>query len=133
MDPFSVFLLILVSILWGFTNPLMKKGSEGIEKCTDSSSWVKSFLNELSFLLVNWKYLSAFLLNQLGSMLYYYSLGQSALSIAGPLTNTLTFVFTYISGTVFFGEKDETENPRMKKCGLILICSGVFLCLLDKL
>ena len=56
MDLFAVFLLFAVALIWGLTNPLMKKGSVGIEKCASSeSSWVQNFLLEIKFLLMNWK------------------------------------------------------------------------------
>lgn len=53
------------------------------------------------------------------------------LSIASPLTNTLTFIFTYISGILFFGEK--AEDSLEKKIGLSLVCFGVVLIMVDKL
>ncbi|CAG7838504.1 unnamed protein product [Allacma fusca] len=126
----AVLLLVVVAIIWGITNPMMKKGSEGIENCTSSSAF-RSFLMELKFLFLNWKYLMAYGLNQCGSLLYYYALGSCELMIAGPLTNTLTFVVTYLSGKLIFGEKDESSFT--KKLGLACICGGVTICLYDKL
>lgn len=46
--------LVLVGILWGATNPLMKVGAEGIEKVR-GSSYLQQFFNEISFLVTNAK------------------------------------------------------------------------------
>lgn len=122
-------LLPLVAILWGVTNALMKKCSEGIEKCeSESHSWIRNFWEEIKFLIQNWKYLSTYGLNQCGSLLYYYALGFCDLSIAGPLTNTMTFVVTYFADGYFF-ERQSEESNKYHKVGLVLICTGILLCL----
>jgi len=136
MDPWALLYIITVALIWGLTNPLMKKCSKGIETCasegTSSSSWISSLFLELKFLFTNWQYCLAYLLNQCGSLLYYYTLGQVDLSIASPLTNTLTFIVTYLAGILLFGEKDEESNIE-KKIGLTFVCSGVLLIMIDKL
>lgn len=46
--------LLLVSVLWGFTNPLLKRGTQGIEKVTKTNK-VSQLLSELKFLFLNFK------------------------------------------------------------------------------
>lgn len=46
--------LLLVSVLWGCTNPLLKRGTEGIEHVTETSR-VSQILAELKFLFLNLK------------------------------------------------------------------------------
>lgn len=99
--------LLLVSVLWGCTNPLLKRGAEGIENVTKTNR-VSQLLAEVKFLFLNLKvnlkikfasvyfvqtftfhdkwfwlhllpyvaaqYLVPFLLNQSGSLVYYYTL-----------------------------------------------------------
>ncbi|MEQ2269959.1 hypothetical protein XENORESO_012878 [Xenotaenia resolanae] len=69
----EVLSLVLVSLLWGCTNPFLKKGSEGIENVTESNRVSQLFV-EIKFLLLNMKYLVPFLLNQSGSLVYFYTL-----------------------------------------------------------
>jgi len=127
-DIISVVLLSLVAIIWGITNALMKQGAEGIERCSSSSkSWARNLLEEIKFLLKNWKYLLFYGINQLGSLLYYYSLGYCDLAVAGPLTNTMTFIVTYVADNFMFGHKN--SNNTYEKVGLCCICLGILLCM----
>lgn len=126
---FAVFLLFVVALLWGTTNALMKKGAEGIERCsTPSTSWIRNLWEEIKFLVKNWKYLLSYGVNQLGSLIYYYALGYCDLSIAGPLTNTMTFVVTYFADGYLFGRAD-SERSIHQRIGLGFVCAGVLVCL----
>ena len=46
--------LIVVALLWGSTNPLMRKGGKGIEDVKRKSK-LAQFFAEVKFLLLNWK------------------------------------------------------------------------------
>ena len=50
----DAFWLCFVSLLWGATNPLIRKGSQGIEEINRSSR-IKQFCAEVIFLASNWK------------------------------------------------------------------------------
>lgn len=50
----SVLSLITVAILWGATNPFIRKGSVGIEKIKCDSK-VQQTLKEFIFLLTRWQ------------------------------------------------------------------------------
>ncbi|KPP57823.1 hypothetical protein Z043_124413, partial [Scleropages formosus] len=55
-------------------------------------------------------YLVPFLLNQSGSLIYYLTLASADLSLAVPLTNSLTFLFTLLGGALL-GEDPERRSP----------------------
>uniref|UniRef100_T1JIB5 Transmembrane protein 234 n=1 Tax=Strigamia maritima TaxID=126957 RepID=T1JIB5_STRMM len=72
----TIFNLILVGCIWGVTNPLMKRGSIGIENIHQSNTCLQ-FLAEVKFLLFSWKYMLPFLINLSGSVVYLISLGHT--------------------------------------------------------
>uniref|UniRef100_A0A3B4A7X0 Uncharacterized protein n=1 Tax=Periophthalmus magnuspinnatus TaxID=409849 RepID=A0A3B4A7X0_9GOBI len=114
--------LVLVSMLWGCTNPLLKRGSRGIETVAQPNR-VAQVLAELKFLLLNLSYIVPFLLNQSGSLVYYYTLSTTELSLAVPVTNSLTFLCTLITGKLL-GE----EFGGKAVAGMFLTMAGITLC-----
>ncbi|XP_071964361.1 transmembrane protein 234-like isoform X2 [Antedon mediterranea] len=124
---YEIIWLTFVAVLWGGTNPFIKKGGAGIEKISERTA-VRQFLAELKFLFLNWKYLVPFLLNQSGSILYYLTLATMDLSIAVPITNSLTFIFTLISGKLL----GENVGGKETYIGMLLVLSGVALCMSDR-
>ncbi|XP_051174493.1 transmembrane protein 234 homolog [Leptopilina boulardi] len=124
----SILLLVLVAIFWGATNPFMKKGAVGIEKIK-ASSRLKQLIQETLFLFTNFKYLTPFVINQIGSVFYYFTLQRTDLSLAIPVSNSLTFLITAITGK-FLGEGQIHRNTYI---GMLLILSGTTLCCFDKI
>ncbi|XP_072389055.1 transmembrane protein 234 homolog [Diabrotica undecimpunctata] len=119
--------LITTGLLWGATNPIIKKKSRGITKVTADSK-ILQFLLEIKFLATNLEYLFPMLLNQLGSVIFYITLNISDLTLAVPVANSLTFVFTAISGWIVEG-----EIPKKGTClGAILVIIGTALCCIEK-
>ncbi|XP_031847405.1 transmembrane protein 234 homolog [Nomia melanderi] len=123
----SIAYLFLVALLWGATNPYIKKGAEGLENVKASSKF-KQFFKELAFLLTNLKYIIPFVINQIGSVLYFLLLGGTDLSLAVPVTNSLTFVVTAITGWML-GEEKIHKNTYI---GMTLVLVGTILCCCDK-
>jgi drug/metabolite transporter (DMT)-like permease len=120
--------LIAVGILWGATNPFIKKGSAGVENVKAPRSSLQ-LLCEVKYLACRWQYLLPFFLNQCGSVLYYITLGTSDLTLAVPVANSLTFVATALCGWAV-GE----EVPNRRTCfGILLVLCGIALCCLDKM
>ena len=119
--------LAVVAALWGGTNPLIKKAGKGIDKIHRQTA-ISQFLAELHFLMFNWRYMAAFLLNQSGSVLFYVSLASADLSLAVPLANSLTFVFTTVS-SLALGERIRKETW----VGALFVAAGVALCVCSKL
>jgi len=123
------FWLLAVGILWGCTNPLMKKGSKGITELKPKSNAILNFLAEFYFLFSRWQYLLPFFLNLSGSVLFYYSLSKSDISLVAPITNSLTFLFTTLMSRLL-GEQQITPTAFV---GILFILSGVFVCVSSKL
>ncbi|XP_059510401.1 transmembrane protein 234 [Stegostoma tigrinum] len=115
--------LLLVALLWGGTNPFLKKGTEGIEKVKSRNVVIQLFV-EMKFLFLNYKYLVPFLLNQSGSVIYYYTLASTDLSLAVLLSNSLTFLFTLLTGKLL----GEEIGGKQALVGMLLIIVGVTLC-----
>ncbi|XP_061075894.1 transmembrane protein 234 isoform X3 [Conger conger] len=102
----EILCLTLVAVLWGGTNPFLKKGTEGIEE-VKKTNVVLQFLGELKFLFLNMKYLVPFVLNQSGSVVYYFTLATTDLSLAVPVANSLTFLVTLLTGMIL-GEEERS-------------------------
>ncbi|ORY49944.1 hypothetical protein BCR33DRAFT_713540 [Rhizoclosmatium globosum] len=84
--------LLAVAVCWGFTNPFIKRGSDGVELVSKKHAkdpWYIRTLQE------QW-----FLLTRCGSAVYYYTLGNSNLSMIVPITNSLNLAFTILAGTL---------------------------------
>ncbi|XP_020775199.1 LOW QUALITY PROTEIN: transmembrane protein 234 [Boleophthalmus pectinirostris] len=120
--------LVLVSVLWGCTNPLLKRGTQGIETVARSSR-VAQLLAELKFLLLNLSYIVPFLLNQSGSLVYYYTLSTTELSVAVPVTNSLTFLCTLITGKAL----GEEFGGKYAVAGMFLTMAGITLCVMSSM
>ena len=91
--------IILVGIIWGATNTFMEKGTQQSLKVSIFPDFLNTFLHP--------RFLVPYLLNQLGSLLYYYQLGQVPLKLAVPLANSITFLVTALlskpSNTTYIG------------------------------
>ncbi|XP_071487875.1 transmembrane protein 234-like [Diadema antillarum] len=119
--------LVMVAILWGATNPLLKREGAGIERIKRRNALLQ-FLDEIKHLFLNWKYLLAFLINQSGSVIFYLTLASAELSLVVPITNSLTFIFTTLSGKLL-GEKVGGTDIYV---GMVFVIAGVTLCVLEK-
>ncbi|KAJ8287416.1 hypothetical protein COCON_G00000750 [Conger conger] len=119
----EILCLTLVAVLWGGTNPFLKKGTEGIEE-VKKTNVVLQFLGELKFLFLNMKYLVPFVLNQSGSVVYYFTLATTDLSLAVPVANSLTFLVTLLTGMIL----GEEVGGKRAVVGMCLTTLGVTLC-----
>ncbi|KAM9786961.1 transmembrane protein 234 [Syngnathus typhle] len=124
----EVLSLLLVSVLWGCTNPFLKKATEGIEHVSKSGK-VAQFLAELKFLFLNVKYLIPFVLNQSGSLVYYYTLSTADLSLAVLVSNSLTFLWTLLTGKLL----GEHFGGKQAVAGMFLTMVGVTLCIIGSM
>ncbi|KAK9886781.1 hypothetical protein WA026_018434 [Henosepilachna vigintioctopunctata] len=124
---YEIFSLITVALLWGGTNPLLKKNSKKI-MVIKSASKVEQFILEIKYLFTNIGYMIPLALNQLGSVVYFFALQHTDISLAVPVANSLSFVFTAIVGSLL-GE----ELPNRKVVmGIMFIFAGSALCCYDK-
>ncbi|KAM6973234.1 transmembrane protein 234 [Aplochiton taeniatus] len=118
--------LLLVAVLWGCTNPFLKKGTEGIEQVQKGNK-VLQFLAEVKFLFLNIQYLVPFVLNQIGSLVYYLTLATTDLSLAVPVANSLTFLFTLLTGKLL----GEEFGGKRAVAGMFLTMVGITLCVIS--
>ncbi|XP_059169915.1 transmembrane protein 234 homolog [Physella acuta] len=123
----DAFWLLIVATLWGATNPLIKRHSKGVEDIKRTGR-VSQFVAEIAFLFLNWKYLLSFLCNQLGSVVYYVTLASADLTLAVPVTNSLTLITTAMSARML-GDQRLTYKTFV---GMFLVATGVTLCVLSK-
>ena len=116
----AIFGAILTALIWGVTDPLMKKFG------SDPSS-IDNWLTRLIPFLSNWRYALTFIINQIGSATFLWTLNKSYLSFAVPVTNSLKFLVTFITGQVL-GEAKLTQKTSI---GILCIFSGVILQIYD--
>mmetsp|Transcript_13590 Transcript_13590/g.31529 ORF Transcript_13590/g.31529 Transcript_13590/m.31529 type:complete len:143 (-) Transcript_13590:133-561(-) len=119
---------LLVGAFWGCTNPFLKSGSKGVEQLKTDSVTPK-WLSEIFFLLTRWQYVVPFAINQCGSLVYYLSLGDADISMAVPIANSTTFMWTALT-QVALGEE---AGNRYTLIGSVLVVVGVGLCVCSKL
>jgi drug/metabolite transporter (DMT)-like permease len=118
---------IIVGLCWGVTNPFIKRATmTAAEGNTMDSNLRKSHFATLQQLFVNPMIFLPFLINQSGSLVYYFLLSQEPISKAAPICNSLTFIMTAITGYVFL--KEEIKSPLLLIIGSILVLCGIYLC-----
>ena len=120
---------LLVALLWGCTDPLLKRGSEGINSAVSSHSKILKVILQFKWLILNYQFTLPFVINQAGSVLYYVLIAQSDISLAVPVINSLKLVVTTIVGIVTLGERVESARTY---CGMLCIVIGVSLSVLSK-
>ena len=132
--------LLLVGAFWGCTNPFMRKGfletksqneeDNGIHSNRASSSntdgIIKTFIHNKLALLVHVKVWLPYLINQMGSLLYYKTLSSSNLTLSVPICNATAMVFSSITSALL-GER--VQQPYRATFGVILVLSGVAICM----
>lgn len=118
--------LLLPSLIWGITNPLLKKGGLGIEDIKGKNN-IHQLLMKIKFIVVQWRCFLPFAINQLGSICYFYAVKNTDISLAVPVVNSLTLIFSSLSGKLLNLE----EYSLSTYCGMLLIVIGVSLCMLN--
>ncbi|KAE8883967.1 hypothetical protein PF005_g12731 [Phytophthora fragariae] len=116
---------LFVGVLWGCTNPLIKRGSNADVMYTRKDNSLGEIVKQLLGLMKNWQFLLPFALNQSGSVAYVFLLGSTDVSNAVPICNSLAFVFTAITSRLL-GEKP--QRPISTYTGMLLILVGVAIC-----
>ena len=112
--------LVLVGAFWGCTNPLMRQGSQDVSLVNQQqqSSRLSKWLNVRVWL--------PYAVNQSGSLLFYYTLGHSDLSLAVPMCNGLALVFSILTS---YGIGEPMNDPWRIIVGSSLVMAGVAVCL----
>jgi Putative transmembrane family 234 len=117
-----------VGAFWGCTNPMLRKGAlEEHPFTTDDKEF--SLLSFLIVTLSKFRRIRVWLpyaLNQCGSLLYYWLLASSDLSMAVPVCNALSLVFSCITSYAL-GER--ADQPIRALVGSALVMIGVAICM----
>jgi len=119
----SIFKLCIVGILWGCTNPFLKVATNKLKR-----NKRLNFISEVIDHLSHWNYLVPFLINQCGSLLFYFTLKYSEISLAVPIANGISFVSTSIVGTLI-GEEEPTFRTM---AGILFLLFGIICLIADK-
>ena len=86
----------------------------------------RQLVADITFMLTHWTFTLAFLLNQSGSLFYYYLLGSEPVTVAVPICNSLAFVFTAIT-SIALGES--VESLPYVVAGTTLVVLGAAICM----
>jgi uncharacterized membrane protein len=131
----------LVGVLWGCTNPLLRKGSAESEKKRIVAASLErkhgkgqikttvSFKSKIITALSKFRYIGVwlpYLLNQCGSILYYKVLADSDLTLAVPICNSMTLVFSIVTS---FALGERVDKPLRATLGAALVMAGVGICI----
>ncbi|XP_011206490.2 transmembrane protein 234 homolog [Bactrocera dorsalis] len=122
-----IFSLLGVGLLWGATNPFIRRGSIGIDTIDTGSRW-HNLWAELRMIGSRLNYWIPFILNQLGSVLYVWTLQHTNITLAVPIANSLSFAFTAVTGYCL-GERLPGKSVLI---GTLMVCFGTTLMLYDK-
>ena len=114
--------MILVGALWGCTNPLLRKGAEEVEKNQPANA---SSLKVVLMTFLNLRVWLPYLLNQMGSIVFYVLLANSDLTLAVPICNSLAMLFSFLTSACL-GET--IDKPLRAFAGATLVLVGVTIC-----
>jgi hypothetical protein len=121
--------MVLVGALWGCTNPLLRKGSvEATAAAAAAASEEKeesSSLGSFFRTFVNFNVWIPYVLNQSGSLVFYFLLRDASLSMAVPTCNALALIFSFVT-SLYLGER--IHKPVQTFMGATLIMVGVAIC-----
>lgn len=124
MNLFSTDILsmMVVGALWGCTNPLLRKGSVEV---TTSNKQESSMLGTFLKSFLNVKVWLPYVLNQSGSLAFYFLLAKSNISTAVPICNAMALLFSFVTSWML-GEPIHNLPRTALGAGLILV--GVTIC-----
>ncbi len=135
---FSAATYLLIGMLWGCTNPFIKKAQGNtihnkVVQPTEGGKGIrlmlKAYMEPLYRLVTEYNTLIPYAINQCGSLLFLYLLSSEPVSQAVPIVNSLTFIFTAIVGYFFCGEK--IGSPILLLIGVLLVLVGTYVCLIS--
>ncbi|RNF17375.1 transmembrane protein 234 [Trypanosoma conorhini] len=111
-------LLLLAAIIWGTTNPLLKRYSSGMAAGS-------SFVEDLRFLAARPKYLATQLVNLSGSVFFLAGLRHVDVAVGSMVANALAFVLTVLLSAFVLREGPLRPTTLL---GCVLVVAGTTLC-----
>jgi drug/metabolite transporter (DMT)-like permease len=123
---------LLTALLWGGTNPFIKRGSEGLpllKQKYEKSAFPLNYIGPIVGLILTPAFIVPSLVNFLGTVSYYRTLSHAGdLGLAVPLANSLTFVITFLTGRLL----GEETGEGWTWIGLVMVVIGIAICVADK-
>lgn len=116
-----MWLVILAGVLWGVTNPYLKKFTAGFA----DDKREEGLLGDIKFLCSRPKYLIAQGLNLAGSVAFAVGMADTDLMTGPAVANAINMVLTCVVSAVALQEEPMT---RRVACGVALVFGGVMLC-----
>ncbi|KAG0491073.1 hypothetical protein HPP92_007936 [Vanilla planifolia] len=124
--------MIVVGLVWGTTNSLMRRGAvlwdQKLRSAPQppSGRWrIVALVCRWIELLLSWQYSVPFIINLMASAAFFYILSDSPISVAVPVTNATTFAATAMSA-MLLGEEMKVGRAFL---GTFLIVLGVYVCI----
>lgn len=119
----TLFPIFLIGLIWGVTNPLVKRGSVIAERKL-AAKRNRGVLQQWIVLLSTPSFLLPQALNQCGSGLFIYLLGTHNISLVVPAANAASLVFNAVTDVVL----GESYNKLLLLPGVMLVACGIMLC-----
>lgn len=91
------------------------------------TGFFRDLFQRIKRLIRNLNLFVPFLFNQTGSIVFYMLLATQPVSVAAPVCNSLTFLFTALTSLVVF--KEYVRHPIMLLIGTVFIIAGTVMCL----
>lgn len=115
---------VLVGLVWGVTNPFVKRGSVVVAQKKAESRYLTSLSSEWTALLTTPQFLIPQLLNQTASVLFVVLLGGAYITVAVPIVNATCLAANAVVD-VLMGEKYQLQYLAP---GVALVLTGICLC-----
>lgn len=129
-SPAVIACYLIVGILWGCTNPFIKHAqASGKHLSNPTTTESKSYSQVLQRFFTEPALFLPFLINQSGSLFYYYIISRQPISLASPVCNSLSFIFTAVTSYWYF--KEELHSLPMLLVGIIFVLLGSYVCILS--
>lgn len=120
-------LYILVGVMWGCTNPFIKHAQSKAKTNASDGNDPFSVFRTIRMFFSNPALFVPFLVNQTGSLCFYFLMATQPITVASPICNSLAFVFTALTGYGYF--KEEVQSWSALIAGTSLVLLGSYICL----
>lgn len=105
---------------------MMRKGFVDSKANRNVEAVRSSIVRDKLAVLVNFRVWLPYAINQLGSLLYYKTLGDSAMTMSVPVCNATSVAFSSLT-SVLLGER--VDQPGRAALGVTLVMLGVGICM----
>ncbi|KAL6511348.1 hypothetical protein OROHE_020430 [Orobanche hederae] len=120
--------MMVLGLVWGATNALMRRGADIWDRALKSTPQTNTRqLKKWLKLLLIWQYTLPFLINLSASATFFAILSDTPISLAVPVTNATSFAATAVFGFIL----GEQTRLGMSLFGTFLVVYGVCICIIQ--